>query len=175
LRLSTRSLDKREAIVTDSASTKALVQQWFAAGVSSLAGLDMVTDDFVWQGPPSMAEIFEHDDATLRGKSGLSRLSFLDEALYANYSAREEKPNVHFMIAEGDICVMEFDARFKTHDGDSYHNQYCIVIRVRDGKISEVREHADTLYSDRVCMGTPDKRAGVLERLAKLRAEAGTA
>ena len=48
-------------------------------------------------------------------------------------------------------------------------------IRVRDGKISEVREHADTLYSDRVCMGTPDKRAGVLERLAKLRAEAGTA
>jgi ketosteroid isomerase-like protein len=161
--------------MTDTASTKEIVQQWFAAGIASPAGLEMVTEDFVWQGPPSMAEIFEHDDATLRGKDGLSRLTLLDEALYANYADHEQKPNVHFMIAEGDICVMEFDAAFTTHDGDSYHNQYCIVIRVRDGKVAEVREHADTLYSERVCMGTPDKRAGVLERLAKLRAEAGSA
>jgi hypothetical protein len=44
------------------------------------------------------------------------------------------------------------------------------VIRVRDNKICEVREHADSHYSFEVCMGTPEKRAAVHDRLARLRA-----
>ena len=158
--------------MTNGEATKAFVSRWFATGIGSPAGLEMVTDDFVWYGPPSMAEIFEGagHEAVLRGKAGLSRLSYLDKALYANYTAGGNHANVHFIVAEDDICVMAFDAAFTTHDGDSYHNQYCIVFRVRDGKIAEVREHADTLYSHDVCMGTPEKRIGVLDRLARLRA-----
>ena len=78
--------------------------------------------------------------------------------------------NVHFLVAEGDIVVMEFDAGYTTFEGEPYHNQYCLVIRVEGDRIAEVREHADTHYSYEVCLGTPEKRAGVHERLATLRA-----
>jgi ketosteroid isomerase-like protein len=160
-----------EAAASGEAS-KALVQQWFAVGLTSPEGLAMVADDFAWIGPPSMTHLFDAPDATLRGPAGLATLPYLDQALYADYHEEEPSANVHFMIAEGDIVVMEFDAEFTLHDGDNYHNQYCIVIRVRDGKIAEVREHADTLYSEIVCMGTPEKKAGVMDRLARLRAGA---
>ena len=39
--------------------------------------------------------------------------------MHANYDELQPNSNVHFMIAEGDNCVMEFDAAFTTHDGDS--------------------------------------------------------
>jgi len=76
------------------------------------------------------------------------------------------------MVAEGDVVVMELDGARTTHDGDSYRNAYCITVQVRDGKIVKVREHADTLYNEQVCMGTPEKQAAVLDRLARLRAAA---
>jgi hypothetical protein len=119
-----------------------------------------------------MAELFDSPDATLRGPDSLADLPHLDKALYAGYEANHASSNVHFMIAEGDIAVMEFDAAFTTHEGEPYHNQYCLVIKVRGDKVCEVREHADTHYSYEVCMGTPAKKAGVLDRLAKLRAGA---
>lgn len=91
-------------------------------------------------------------------------------ASYKGYVETEQTSNIHFMIAEGDIVVMEFDSAQTTHDGDSHHNEHCLVIRVRDNKICEVREHADSHYSFEVCMGTPEKRAAVHDRLARLRA-----
>jgi len=154
----------------DGASSKALVQEWFARGLTSPKGLAMVTDDFRWIGPASMAELFDGERAELRGREGLAGLPWLDKALYRDFRGGMQTTNVHFLIAEGDIVVMEFDAAYTTHDGDAYHNQYCLVIRVRGDRICEVREHADTRYAYEVCMGTPAKRAGVLERLAKLRA-----
>lgn len=155
--------------MTSSGATKELVQKWLAVGIASSEGLAMVADEFVWRWPPSMAEIFENSDASQRGREGLARLEYLDRALYANYQAGETATNVHFLIAEDDVAVMEFDAAFTTHEGEQYHNEYCLVVRVAGDKIAEVREHADTLYSHRVCMGTPEKRAAVLDRLARLR------
>lgn len=155
--------------MTDGSATKALVQKWLAAGLASPEGLAMLADDFVWQGPRSMAEIFDGEGATQRGPEGLARLIYLDEALYSDHASAADNTNMHFMIAEDDVFVMEFDAKFTTHDGDPYHNYYCLVVRVADGKIAEVREHADTLYSHQVCMGTPEKHNGVLKRLSTLR------
>ena len=48
--------------------------------------------------------------------------------------------------------------------GTRAHNQYGLVIRVEGDRIAEVREHADTHSSYEVCLGTPEKRAGVHER-----------
>jgi ketosteroid isomerase-like protein len=155
-----------------SEATKDLVGRWFRAGPSSAEGRAMVTEDFKWIGPPSMAELFGSPDATLHGPESLADLPRLDKALYRGYEADHGSSNVHFLIAEGDVAVMEFDAAFTTHEGEPYHNQYCLVIKVRGDKVCEVREHADTHYSHEVCMGTPQKRAGVFDRLAKLRAEA---
>lgn len=49
------------------ATSKALVQQWLATGMTSPAGLAMVTDDFKWVDPASMAELFGSDEAVVRG------------------------------------------------------------------------------------------------------------
>jgi uncharacterized protein len=154
----------------DGAASKALVQEWFAKGITSPAGQAMVADDFRWIGPQSMAELFGGDEAVLRGPEGLADLPHLDRALYREYQENAGTMNVHFLIAEGDIVVMEFDAGYTTFEGEPYHNQYCLVIRVEGDRIAEVREHADTHYSYEVCLGTPEKRAGVHERLATLRA-----
>ena len=154
----------------DGAASKALVQEWFSKGITSPAGRAMVTDDFRWIGPESMAELFGGDEAVLRGPEGLADLPHLDQALYRGYRENAGTMNVHFLIAEGDLVVMEFDAGYTTFEDEPYHNQYCLVIRVEGDRIAEVREHADTHYSYEVCLGTPEKRAGVHERLATLRA-----
>ena len=38
----------------------------------------------------------------------------------------------------------------ETHDGRPYNNTYCQVIRIRDGKIAEVKEYFDTALVDAV-------------------------
>jgi ketosteroid isomerase-like protein len=154
----------------ESHESKALVQKFLSQGVSSPASLAMLTDDFRWIGPASMADMFPGDDAVLYGREDMADLPILDQAIYKGYDTNANNSNVHFMIAEGDIVVMEFDASFITFDGESYHNQYCLVFLLRDGLIAEVHEHVDSAYAREVVMGTPEKHAGVMDRLARLRA-----
>ena len=149
--------------------SKTLVAQWLAAGPSTPEGLAMVTDDFRWQAPRSVAELIGSPDAALHGRHGLRTLPAIDQAVYAKSDDVAGSTNMHFMIAEDDLVVLEYDAEFVTHDGDPCHNYYCMVIRVTDGKIAEVREHADTHYFHTVVMGTPEKRSAVLERLNRFR------
>ena len=149
---------------------KQLVAQWFMAGPSSEAGLAMVTADFKWIAPRSEAELFGSSDAILHGPEGLRTLPAIDQAVYANAEDAASSTNMHFMIAEDDLVVIEFDAAFTTHTGEPYHNYYCMVIVCSDGKIAEVREHADTHYFHEVVLGTPEKRSAVLARVDRLRA-----
>jgi hypothetical protein len=150
-------------------ASKELVMRWFAVGIASPDGLAMITDDFVWRAPESTKHLFGSGDGVLRG-SELGELDLLNRALYKDVDATAEGTNFHFIIAEGATVVLEFDATRTLHDGGNYHNQYCMVVHVRDGKIAEVREHTDTLYSDQVIMGTPEKKAAFTQRLDKLRA-----
>jgi ketosteroid isomerase-like protein len=158
-----------EGVGVGSAESKALVQRFLGQGVSSPESLAMLTDDFRWIAPRSMVDMFPRDEAVLR-RDDMKDLPFLDEAIYRGYDKNAQSSNVHFMIAEGDVVVMEFDASFTTFEGEPYHNQYCLVFIVRDGMIAEVHEHVDTAYSRDVILGTPEKHAGVMDRLARLRA-----
>jgi ketosteroid isomerase-like protein len=151
--------------------SKTLVVQWLTVGPATPDGLAMVTDDFRWQGPRSEAELFGSPDAALHGRNGLRALPAIDRAVYANYAEAVGSTNIHFMIAEDDLVVFEFDSEFVTHEGEPYHNHYCMVVRVDEGRIAEVREHSDTLYFHDVVMGTPEKRSAVLQRLRRFRAE----
>jgi ketosteroid isomerase-like protein len=47
-------------------------------------------------------------------------------------------------IAEGDQVFVEAQGESRTKDGLSYNNLYGIVLRLRDGKIAEIREYMDT-------------------------------
>ena len=153
---------------------KALVVRWLTSGPATIEGLAMVTDDFRWQGPRSEAELFGSADAALHGRDELRTLPAIDHAVYANYAEAVGSTNIHFMIAEDDLVVFEFDSDFVTYEGEPYHNHYCMVVRVAEGRIAEVREHSDTLYFHEVVMGTPEKRTAVLERLNRLRTELTT-
>jgi ketosteroid isomerase-like protein len=47
-------------------------------------------------------------------------------------------------IAEGDQVFVEAEGESRTKDGLDYNNLYGIVLRLKDGKITEVREYMDT-------------------------------
>jgi hypothetical protein len=50
------------------------------------------------------------------------------------------------VVAEGDRVVVEATSRMNLKSGIVYANQYLVLFRMRDGKISEVREYMDTEY-----------------------------
>jgi len=54
------------------------------------------------------------------------------------------KFHVDNLIAEGDQVVLEGRGEAPKADGGSYDNTYCIVVTIRDGKISQIREYLDT-------------------------------
>ena len=54
------------------------------------------------------------------------------------------------LTAEGDVVVAQTAGTAETHDGTPYNNSYCQVIRIRDGKIVEVKEYFDTALVDAV-------------------------
>lgn len=52
--------------------------------------------------------------------------------------------SIENMIAEDDYVVALTQGTAETKDGKPYNNSYCQVIRIRDGKITEVKEYFDT-------------------------------
>lgn len=49
-------------------------------------------------------------------------------------------------IAEGDRVAIEVESRGELRNGRVYNNQYHFLLRIRDGKIAEVREYLDTQH-----------------------------
>ena len=47
-------------------------------------------------------------------------------------------------IAEGDQVFVEAQGESRTKDGLNYNNLYGIVLKLKDGKITEIREYMDT-------------------------------
>jgi ketosteroid isomerase-like protein len=54
------------------------------------------------------------------------------------------KISVTNAIAEGDQVFVEAQGESRTKDGLSYNNLYGIVLKLRSGKIAEIREYMDT-------------------------------
>jgi len=54
------------------------------------------------------------------------------------------------LTAEGDIVVAQTSGTAETMDGTPYNNTYCQVIRIRDGRIADVKEYMDTALIDSV-------------------------
>jgi uncharacterized protein len=52
--------------------------------------------------------------------------------------------SAHRYIAEDDLVVVEGRGRNSTVDGVRYHNEYCWVFRLVDGRVRELTEYADT-------------------------------
>ena len=67
--------------------------------------------------------------------------------IFAKLRERFEGPNTCIptrIIAEGDFVVVQARGRNRTKSGKDYCNDYCFVIRMRDGKMAAVEEYCDT-------------------------------
>ena len=84
---------------------------------------------------------------TFRGKDELVAKLFtpLGEVL-----ADGIKVHIDTLTAEGERVVLEARGEAQTKDGRAYDNSYCIVVTVRDGRVSQVREYLDAELVTRV-------------------------
>ncbi|MGW4247880.1 nuclear transport factor 2 family protein [Nocardia sp. NPDC004722] len=54
------------------------------------------------------------------------------------------------ILADADRVVVQARGYGTTHAGDSYHQTYCLLLTLTDGRITEVIEHCDTALVERV-------------------------
>jgi uncharacterized protein len=62
----------------------------------------------------------------------------------------------HRFIADGDHVVVEARGDNLTKTGQRYDNDYCLVFRLENGKIKEVREYCDSVLTERALGRFPE-------------------
>jgi ketosteroid isomerase-like protein len=84
---------------------------------------------------------------TFRGKEALLRdlYGYLGTLL-----AEGRRTIAHRFIADGDHVVVEGVGEMCTKGGVAYNNDYCLVYRLKDGKIVEITEYCDSVLTERV-------------------------
>jgi ketosteroid isomerase-like protein len=53
-------------------------------------------------------------------------------------------------IADDDLVVVEGKGDMRTKAGVSYNNDYCLIYRLREGRIVEIREYCDSVLTETV-------------------------
>ena len=115
------------------ADNKRLVRRYFDAMQSGDPSLpDLLDDDVTWWAPPNSKPGGLHN-----GKAAVLDLMASGSRIYETHHPVEV--GLDRMIAEDDWVSVQLtrDARTRYH----------FAFRVQDGRICEVREHLDTLYS----------------------------
>ncbi len=98
--------------------------------------VDLLADDVRWtnMGTTSLSGVYE-------GKAELM------EKLIGPLFGRLKQGihmDIELLVAEGDHVVAVTSGSSETLDGRPYNNNYCWIIRIRDGKLAEVTEYSDT-------------------------------
>lgn len=135
------------------ADNKKLMQEIFAdvAKGDGRRFVEHLADDFrlVVTGQYSWSQTFEGKETALR-------------ELYGYVRSRLKEPGrtiAERFIADGDIVVVEARGDMVTKEGERYDNHYCLVYRLRDGKIVEMREYQDSMLCERVLGPYPRRPA----------------
>ena len=119
------------------------------ARADATAFLDLMADDFSWiiEGQSAWSIRFD-------GKAAVQR--DLIPPLFANF-ATPYRTAAEEIIAEGDRVVVLARGEVKTKAGEDYNNSYCFVIRMRGGKMIELREYMDTALAEaRLSLDRPE-------------------
>lgn len=126
------------------AANKKLIEQVFAdaASRSGTTFFDAATDDVRWivTGQYSWSHTFAGREQVFNGLLGHLRSLLQDRT-------RTVARNI---IAEGDVVVVEAKGDNVTKGGVRYDNDYCLIFRLRDGRIAEVKEYCDSALVERV-------------------------
>ncbi len=108
-----------------------------------------LADDFTWiiSGSNSWSGRYGPGIAAVRDQ--LLRPLFARFAgTYANHATR--------FTAEDDVVIVQCNGDVATADGARYDNDYCLVYRLREGRIAEVTEYMDSALAERVLGALPD-------------------
>lgn len=117
---------------------KQVVLDFYAAG--ERGDMDtcfaLLADDITWTNIGSTAF-----SGTFVGKQAL-----LDDLLGPLFGQLRNgiATTIENLVAEGDLVVAQTTGQAETLDGQAYNNSYCQVMRIRDGRIAEVKEYFDT-------------------------------
>lgn len=60
------------------------------------------------------------------------------------------RPEIKSVTAEDNRVVVEFEGNATACDGTPYHNQYCMVFTLSDGRIKQINEYFCTVLADQV-------------------------
>jgi len=135
------------------ANNKRLVQQIYAdsGNGSGTTFVDNLAEDAAWivTGEYSWSGRFKGREAINNGLMGHLR-SLL--------AAGRPRTHAFNFIAEGDFVVVEARGDNVTKQGERYDNQYCMVWRIEDGKIKEIKEYCDSALVERVLGPFPQER-----------------
>ena len=134
------------------AANKKLVQQVYtdSANRSGTTFVDHLAEDATWivTGQYSWSHEFKGREAINNGLMGHFRSFF---------AARPRTLAFNF-IAEGDYVVVEARGDNVTRSGERYDNQYCMVWRIENGKIKEIKEYCNSALVERVLGPFPAER-----------------
>jgi uncharacterized protein len=90
---------------------------------------------------------------TFKGKAALLRELYG----YLNTLLAEGRRAIPLRIfADGDHVVVEARGDMKTKAGIRYDNEYCLIYRLRDGRIVEIREYCDSVLTEAVLGKFPE-------------------
>ena len=134
------------------AANKKLVQQVYedSANRSGTTFVDNLAEDASWivTGQYSWSHEFRGREAILDGLMGHFRSLF---------TVRPRTVAFNF-IADGDFVAVEARGDNVTRDGLRYDNQYCMVFRIENGKIKQIKEYCDSTLVERVLGPFPEER-----------------
>ena len=130
------------------ASNKKLIEQIFAAAANpDPAARDRalfvasLAEDVKWvvTGQYSWSRTFTGKQSVLNDLHGHVRSLLVDRTRTIAYR----------FIADGDHVVVEAKGNNLTKTGVRYDNDYCLVFRLADGKIREIREYCDSVLTEK--------------------------
>jgi ketosteroid isomerase-like protein len=134
------------------ADNKKLVQQILAdsAARSGTTFADNLAEDASWvvTGQYSWSHEFRGRDAIQNGLMGHFRSFFAERPRTLAFN----------FIADGDYVAVEARGDNVTKAGLRYDNQYCLVFRIENGKIKQIKEYCDSTLVERVLGPFPEAR-----------------
>jgi ketosteroid isomerase-like protein len=134
------------------ADNKKLIQQVLAdsANRSGTTFADNLAEDASWivTGQYSWSHEFKGRDAIQNGLMGHFRSFFVERPRTVGFN----------FIADDDYVAVEARGDNVTKSGQRYDNQYCLVFRLENGKIKQIREYCDSTLVERVLGPFPEQR-----------------
>ncbi|QYB00441.1 nuclear transport factor 2 family protein (plasmid) [Rhodococcus sp. USK10] len=100
----------------------------------------LYADDISWTLPVTLGRI----GGTHEGKDAVIKFNKISLAAYSKSAGF--KVDIHHEFGDGEYSVARYTCRATVSATDeTYENEYVLFVRGRDGKITEVVEHLDTL------------------------------